>query len=633
MNSNPYVTKVELGVELDKQNQKIDLKVNNLELGVNGSIDTTTDTTSLPDGVYLTQIPGTYTNAGNIVVKEGYYTLLRKTGDVWSLESEVKMPMQNLDSINSDITALKNKNGGQVTINETKNVDGGQVFNFVNNSSVNKWNLPNFPDGYYKDMLVVVDDAIWESLANNNTEKPSSTSTKWKKVNIATEVDQKFNINSNHAIANKTVTPLADALDSFIQSEKVNISTVDSKLGYIKNDGTIVVGNENKYIEITDLASFKYLNYEGYKAVANANSQELYSSVLAVKSDGSKETLLGMFNTSKGQGAQVKESFNILIPENTTKLLIDWSVWGIAEDIRLSFSNEILVEKDAVKKYIDENLSPLEIVFSEPLNLKFDKNYAYDLIELFSSKNISISSDFENNKIGNVSILKFKGGSLTFDSDIIIDNGSDIYNPNIGNMIYVIWEYQSARAIIKNSNNNSIVNRLITQTFFADFNVPNSSYDNYTPNVGTKPTVDYGSFTIVDNKLKSLSNADNLLNFQLQNYNDFEFTTNVVVANMLNIGIHNTMSSNVSIRKSENIVVYTNDAGQPIITSYVFPSNNNFKVRGVFKNGYFSLFINDNIVLSNVKLKIIGVNFFLDFYNSASYANGEFDDIEIKEFL
>ena len=109
MNSNPYVTKVELGVELDKQNQRIDLKVNNLELGVNGSIDTTTDTTSLPDGVYRTQIPGTYTNAGNIVVKEGYYTLLRKEGGVWKLESEVKMPMQDLTPLENRITENENK--------------------------------------------------------------------------------------------------------------------------------------------------------------------------------------------------------------------------------------------------------------------------------------------------------------------------------------------------------------------------------------------------------------------------------------------------------------------------------------------------------------------------------------------
>ena len=114
MNSNPYVTKVELGVELDKQNQKIDLKVNNLELGVNGSIDTTTDTTSLPDGVYRTQISGTYTNAGNIIVKEGYYTLLRKEGGVWKLESEVEMP-----------TLLPT---GKVEEGNTEAVSGGEVY-------------------------------------------------------------------------------------------------------------------------------------------------------------------------------------------------------------------------------------------------------------------------------------------------------------------------------------------------------------------------------------------------------------------------------------------------------------------------------------------------------------------------
>ena len=110
MSSNPYVTKVELGVELDKQNQKIDLKVNNIELGVNGSIDTTTDTTSLPDGVYRAQIPGTYTNAGNIVVKEGYYTLLRKLDDgSWVLESEVKIPMQDLTKIETELESTKTK--------------------------------------------------------------------------------------------------------------------------------------------------------------------------------------------------------------------------------------------------------------------------------------------------------------------------------------------------------------------------------------------------------------------------------------------------------------------------------------------------------------------------------------------
>ena len=44
---------------------------------------------SKPNGVYRATISGTY---GGVVVKEGYYTLLRKDNGVWKLESEVKMP-------------------------------------------------------------------------------------------------------------------------------------------------------------------------------------------------------------------------------------------------------------------------------------------------------------------------------------------------------------------------------------------------------------------------------------------------------------------------------------------------------------------------------------------------------------
>ena len=124
MSSNPYVTKVELGVELDRQNQKIDLKVSDLDLGVNGSIDTTTSTTSLPDGVYRTQTSGTYPNAGNIVVKEGYYTLLRKTGTDWKLESEVKMPTLSPT--------------GKVEKGNTEAISGREVYNSI---EINKSNL------------------------------------------------------------------------------------------------------------------------------------------------------------------------------------------------------------------------------------------------------------------------------------------------------------------------------------------------------------------------------------------------------------------------------------------------------------------------------------------------------------
>lgn len=58
-----------------------------------GSVSTTDDLNAKPDGVYRAQTSGTYSG---IVVKEGYYTLLRKTGTDWTLESEVKMPISDI---------------------------------------------------------------------------------------------------------------------------------------------------------------------------------------------------------------------------------------------------------------------------------------------------------------------------------------------------------------------------------------------------------------------------------------------------------------------------------------------------------------------------------------------------------
>ena len=88
----------------------IQLLADSKAINVVGSINTTTNTTSLPSGVYHTQTSGTYTNASGIVVKEGYYTLLRKKDDgSWVLESEVKMPMQDLTKIETELEITKTK--------------------------------------------------------------------------------------------------------------------------------------------------------------------------------------------------------------------------------------------------------------------------------------------------------------------------------------------------------------------------------------------------------------------------------------------------------------------------------------------------------------------------------------------
>lgn len=70
--------------------------------GFQGSINPTTTTSTLINGFYFAETSGTYTNANNVVVNEGYYTILEKNDSGWKVASSVKMPMQ-------DLTLLENK--------------------------------------------------------------------------------------------------------------------------------------------------------------------------------------------------------------------------------------------------------------------------------------------------------------------------------------------------------------------------------------------------------------------------------------------------------------------------------------------------------------------------------------------
>ena len=86
-----------------------------------GGVLPTDDLASKPDGVYRAVTSGTYRG---VVVKEGYYTLLRKTGSVWSLESEVKMPMQDLTAIEKKVNDNETKVDNFI---EKKDINGGWV--------------------------------------------------------------------------------------------------------------------------------------------------------------------------------------------------------------------------------------------------------------------------------------------------------------------------------------------------------------------------------------------------------------------------------------------------------------------------------------------------------------------------
>lgn len=78
--------------------------------GIIGAITTTQELSvlnSLPDGVYEAQTSGLYKNG--LTAKEGYYTRFRKTANSWSLESETKIPMQDLTPLENRTTTLEDE--------------------------------------------------------------------------------------------------------------------------------------------------------------------------------------------------------------------------------------------------------------------------------------------------------------------------------------------------------------------------------------------------------------------------------------------------------------------------------------------------------------------------------------------
>lgn len=70
------------------------------KFGISGSITTSqelSDLDLLPNGIYEAQTSGVYKNG--LTAKEGYYTLFRKDENKWSVDLEIKMPVQDLSEI------------------------------------------------------------------------------------------------------------------------------------------------------------------------------------------------------------------------------------------------------------------------------------------------------------------------------------------------------------------------------------------------------------------------------------------------------------------------------------------------------------------------------------------------------
>ena len=90
----PYYDKVDIDKMFDIYRKEVFESLDSVNTEINGKVNATENLSLKEPGVYRAETSGTI---GSVVVKEGYYTLLRKKDDgSWVLESEVKISMQDL---------------------------------------------------------------------------------------------------------------------------------------------------------------------------------------------------------------------------------------------------------------------------------------------------------------------------------------------------------------------------------------------------------------------------------------------------------------------------------------------------------------------------------------------------------
>ena len=105
----PYYDKVDIDKKFDIYRKEMLESLDSLNTELNGKVTSTENLTLKASGVYRAETSGTI---GGVVVKEGYYTLLRKKEDgSWVLESEVKVNMSEYGGSNLiESSNYKNKN-------------------------------------------------------------------------------------------------------------------------------------------------------------------------------------------------------------------------------------------------------------------------------------------------------------------------------------------------------------------------------------------------------------------------------------------------------------------------------------------------------------------------------------------
>ena len=406
-------------------NKEVEKVFNINTSGILGNINPTTDTTMSVDGVYRAEVSGTYPNAGSVVVKEGYYTLLRKKDDgSWVLESEVKIPMQDLTKIENELESTKTKvdefirdfavttdfsmTGAEVGLrDDLKNFESNttyrsKIFDLpTGNKNLNfrgyKPNAQQQQVDNYSCVFVELDNGVIQKIIPATFDSDNGDLVELKNVKLPDNAVKMYvnvmwigtsvNYNTFIEILDSETSNVKDyidnktsALDSLNGEKKINL--LYTNVGIYGKDGNFSGGNRFRSTIIPITSNAISFRFKGNQAAIGANWASGVEDFICIAFKMNDNTFDTVLHPIILPTKMIDKTFSI--PQGAKEIYLSWQ--NLTDDN----NNAILPELF----FVDEPLT-LEEYFSS-INSRVPKSDKYDLSwrNFLGVNKINISESF-----------------------------------------------------------------------------------------------------------------------------------------------------------------------------------------------------------------------------------------------
>ena len=416
---------------------------------------------NLPNGIYkASKDNANYANG--LTTKKNVATTFKKSGTVWSFDTEINMPQEEKDVAGGILSYDKSKSilGSYIDImNEDINYvpleyfairkDNTRVPDSPYTCSVMDIDIKDFdylryfacksggsPSTYCSVLGIKSDntkDVLLESIGastniptdiNIDIKIYDKVSISWQNVSGVTPIFTKIKDGDKQNI-DKDITDIKEKIKDYVPQSK-SISTNVFQLGALRNDNVYEADTSQKTIMDINTEGYAQLSFNGYPSTVSAANVNKYATIVGIKNTGEVNVLEKSAATSNTEILNKKYDISAYI-----KVSISWGNYGA------SAGSTPILELSIKPEFKETNFRSIDLM----------TNSYRQLETLTNNITLSVTSP---GSFGVVNVFQFTGGGVLFSGDVVMDKNSDIYDPVKINTIYAYNEYGIVKCLIEN---------------------------------------------------------------------------------------------------------------------------------------------------------------------------------------